>query len=140
MSLTVSYGFCLSLDVSLSVMELLHVSHCLPWLLAVSQCISSLKELLHVSVLYGCWLSLTVPMELLHLSNYFLWLQASSHCLYGPMELSHMVAGMSIPVPWSCWLCLFIFHGFCLSVTVSSSAMEIMAVCHCLLSLLDISH
>ena len=49
MILTVSYCYRLSLTVSTSAMELLHVSQCLPWMLAVSHCLSSLMELLHVS-------------------------------------------------------------------------------------------
>ena len=61
MSLTVSYCCWLSLTISLSSMELLHISHFLPWLLAVSH-------------------SLTCPMELLHVFHCLLWLLAFSHC------------------------------------------------------------
>ena len=49
MSSTVSHYCWLTLTVFFSAIELLHVSNCLPWLLAVSHCISSPIELLHVS-------------------------------------------------------------------------------------------
>ena len=39
----------MSLTVSSSSMELLHVSHCLLWFLAVSHYLSGHKEMLHVS-------------------------------------------------------------------------------------------
>ena len=45
----VSYAFWLSLTVSPSAIELLHVSHFLPWLFSVSHCLSGLMELLYVS-------------------------------------------------------------------------------------------
>ena len=48
-SLTVYLFFWLYLTESPSAIELLHVSNCLTWLLAVSHCISGLMELLHVS-------------------------------------------------------------------------------------------
>ena len=60
--LTVSYGFWLSLTVSLSSMELLAFSHCLLWFLAVSHFLSG-------------------PMELLHVSHCLQLLRAVSHCL-----------------------------------------------------------
>ena len=55
--------------VSLSSMELLHVSHCLLLLLAVSHYLSG-------------------TMELLHISLCLLWLLAVSHCL----SLCHGIA------------------------------------------------
>ena len=61
MSLTVSYDLWLSLTVSTIAIELLHASYYLPWLLAVSHCLSSPMELLHVShCSHYCLLSLTV--------------------------------------------------------------------------------
>ena len=39
MSLTVSYGCCLSLTVSFSSLKFLHVSDCLPFLLSFSHCL-----------------------------------------------------------------------------------------------------
>ena len=49
MSLTIFYGYWLSLTVSPIAMDLLHVSHCLLWFLAVSQCLSGPIKLLHFS-------------------------------------------------------------------------------------------
>ena len=49
MSLTVSCGFLLSLTGSPSAMELYHVSHYLPWVMADSHRLSDAMELLHVS-------------------------------------------------------------------------------------------
>ena len=46
--LSVSYGYWLSLTVPLTAIELLHVSQCLLWLLAVSHCLSGLVEFIHV--------------------------------------------------------------------------------------------
>ena len=70
-SLTVSIGVWVSLTVSTSAMKLLHVFHCLIWLMAVSQCLSR-------------------PLELLYFSFSSTWLLAVSHCLSGPMELLHI--------------------------------------------------
>ena len=58
-SLSDFYGFWLSLNVCLCAMELLHVSHFLPWLLAASHCLSG-------------------PMEFLSFSHCLLWLLAFS--------------------------------------------------------------
>ena len=44
MSITVSYGYWLYLTVSLRAMELLHVSKCLLWLLAVTHCLTGPME------------------------------------------------------------------------------------------------
>ena len=71
MSLTVSYGCWLSFTVSPSVIELLHVSHRLVWLLAFSHCLSG-------------------PIELLHVYHCLLWLLTVSHSLLRPMELLHV--------------------------------------------------
>ena len=60
MSLTVSYGCWLTLTVSPSAMELIHVYHRLLSLLTVSHCLSG-------------------PMELLNVSHFLLWLLAVSH-------------------------------------------------------------
>ena len=49
MSLTVFHGCWLSFTVNPSAIDLLHVSHCLPCLLAVSYIVSGLMEMLHVS-------------------------------------------------------------------------------------------
>ena len=49
MSLTVSFGFWLSLIVCPSAMELLHVFYFLLWLLAVSHCLSHIIKMLYVS-------------------------------------------------------------------------------------------
>ena len=49
LSLTVSNCCCLSVTVYASAMELLHVSHCLSWLLAVPHHLSGPIELLHIS-------------------------------------------------------------------------------------------
>ena len=66
MSLIVFYGNWLSLTVSTSVMELLHVFHCLPLLLAVYKCLFQLHAVAaclqpsHIGA--GCLsLSLLVP-------------------------------------------------------------------------------
>ena len=63
MSLTIFHCCWLSLTVSPSSIELMHVDHCLQWLLAFSHYIYmySPMELLHVShVSDSCWLSLKV--------------------------------------------------------------------------------
>ena len=71
MSVTVSYCCWLSFALSLSSMDLLHVSHCLLCFLPVSRCLSD-------------------PMEVLHVSHCLLWLLAFSHCLSGHMEMLHI--------------------------------------------------
>ena len=63
MSLTVSYVCWLSLTVSPSAMELQHISHSLPWYLAVYNYLSS-------------------PMNLLHVYHCLSLLLAVPHCLY----------------------------------------------------------
>ena len=68
MSFTVSCSYWLSLTVSLSSIELLHISHCLLWLLAVSPS----------------------AMELLRVSHSLLWILSFSHCFYGPMVSLHV--------------------------------------------------
>ena len=84
MSFIVSYGCWLSLTVSTSSSELLHVPHCLLLLLIFSYCLSDPMELLHVSYcrLYSLALShcLSNAMELLHVSHHLIWLLAVSHC------------------------------------------------------------
>ena len=77
MSLTLSHSFWLSFTVNYSAMNLLHVSHCLPSLLAVPQWLSGL-------------------MELLHFSQCLPWLLAVSHCLFGLMELHHVSHCLSL--------------------------------------------
>ena len=80
MSVTVSYGYLLSLTVCPSAMELLPVSHCLLRLLAISNCFSS-------------------PMKMLRVSYFLLWLLAISHCssqrrrVAAYLSLSAMVFG-----------------------------------------------
>ena len=81
--------------------------------------------LLTVSECY--WLSL-VSMELLHVSHFVTWLLAVSYCPSGPTELLHVsdccwLSLAVLPVPLSC----------CMSLTVSSSSMELLHVTHCLL-------
>ena len=49
MSLTLSHSCWLSLTVTPSAMDLLHVPHCFPLLLAVSYCPFRPMELLHVT-------------------------------------------------------------------------------------------
>ena len=80
MSLTVSYDCSLSLTVSSSGIELLHVSHCLPRLLAFSHSLSCPMELLHISHCLSF---------LLAVSHYLFQLQGVDVCL----SLSSMVAG-----------------------------------------------
>ena len=94
MSLTVSYYCWLTLTVSLSTMELLHVSYCLPWL-------------------PGFYHSLSGPMELLYVSNCLICLLAVSYCLsecYGfatCFSLSFIVAGcLSLSLPEPCSGCI----------------------------------
>ena len=94
MSLTVSYNCWLSLTVSPSAMELLHVCHCLLWLLADSH---SLFDSMHgvaiclsLSLIVSGCLSLCLPVpwsycKFLTLSRP--WLRAFSNCLSFPMEL-----------------------------------------------------
>ena len=62
MSLTVSYYCWLSLTVCPSALELLHVSNCLLWFMAVSHCLSG-------------------PMDLQHISHCLYWFLAVSQCL-----------------------------------------------------------
>ena len=71
MCLTLSFGCWLSQTVPPSTMELLHVSHILLLLLAVSNSLSS-------------------PIEYLHVSHCLPWLLAVSHFLSGPIELLHI--------------------------------------------------
>ena len=83
MSLTIFYGCWLSLTVPLISKELLHFSHCLLWLLFLSNCLSDPMEFLHVSYCL-LWLlalshSLSGPMEYLHVSHFLVWLLAVSH-------------------------------------------------------------
>ena len=100
MSLTVSFARLLSLTVSLSSMELLHVSHCLPFLLAVSHSHSG-------------------HMELVHVFHCLLLFLAVSHCLSqchgytACLSLSNMFADyLSNPVEFlHVSHCLFKFHG-----------------------------
>ena len=68
MYLSVSHCIWLSLTVSPSAIELLHVSNCLLLLLATSHCLSG-------------------PMEMLHVCHCLPSLKAVSHCLSGPIEL-----------------------------------------------------
>ena len=127
MSLTGSYGCWLSLTVFLSAIELLHVSHLLPWLLAV---FSSPMELLAVSVSpvrWSCYMSLTVSsisMELLHVSLYLSWLLA---VFSSSMELLALSVS---PVPWSCYMSLTVSYGCWLSLTYPPSSMELLNVSH----------
>ena len=78
-------------------MELLHFSHRLPWLLAVSLVPWSFYTSLTVS--HCCLLSLTVSlsdMELLHVAQFLSLLLTVSHCLHGVvacLSVSPMVAG-----------------------------------------------
>ena len=72
MSLIVSYVCWLSLTVFPSAKYLLHVSHCLLWFLAVSNCLSGPIELLHVShcllLLLAVFDCLSAPIGFLHVS------------------------------------------------------------------------
>ena len=70
MTFIVTNGCWLSLTVSPSALELLHISHCLLWLLAVYHYLSD-------------------PMQLVHVSHCALLLLPVSHCLSDPMELLH---------------------------------------------------
>ena len=72
----------MSLTVSSSSNGLLHASHCLLLLLAVSHYYSG-------------------PIELLHVSHYLLWLLAVSHCLYRYHGVLQCLS-LYLPVPWSC--------------------------------------
>ena len=119
MSPTVSHRCWLSFTVPI---KLPHVSHCLPWLLAVPHCLSGPMELLHIS--HCCWLSLTVSpsaMVMLAVSNCLPWLLTFSHCIYGPMELLH------------------VSHCIRIYITLSPSAMELPTDSHCFPWLLDVS-
>ena len=75
-----------------SAMELLAVSNCLSWLLAVSHCLS-------------------IPMELLAVFNCLPWSLAFYQCFFqfpgvaAGLSLSPIVSGclsISLLVPWSC--------------------------------------
>ena len=81
MSLTVPHYCLQSLNVSPSGMELLHISHHLPWLLAFSHCLSG-------------------PMELLHVSHCLLWLLAVSHCL---SQYNRVAACLSLSPMVACY-------------------------------------
>ena len=115
MSLTVSHCCWLSLTVS---MELLHVSQCLPRLLAVSLCLSVQIKLQHIS---NCFLlSLTVSLsarKLLHVSNCHLWLLAVSHYLYGLIELLHFYHYLPLLLVMS--HCLSQCHGVAICCSMS---------------------
>ena len=63
-------------------MEILHISRCLPWLLAFSP----------------------GSIELLHVSNCFVSLLAFSHILSCPMELLHFSQCLSLVLDVSCCL------------------------------------
>ena len=71
MSLTLSFACWLSLTVCPRSIELLHVSHCLVCLLAVSHYLSR-------------------PMKLLHVSYCLPWLLPAPNCLSNPMQLLHV--------------------------------------------------
>ena len=120
MSLTVSYCFYLSqtvspvpwsyymsITISSSSMEFLHVSYCLLWLLAFSHCLYQYHGVAASLSLSPIWLlafSLTA-IEFLHVSNCLPWFLAVSHCFSGPLELLHVFCFLL-------WL-LAVFH--CLS-------------------------
>ena len=131
MSLTFSHFVgCLTVSI-----ELLHVSHCHPWLLAVSHRIYGPMELLHFS--HFSWLSLTVSlsaMELLHVSHCLfrfhrvavclvlspmvagcLSLSLLSHGVSACLSLSPIVAGcllLSLKGLWSCCISLTVYYCF----------------------------
>ena len=128
------WSYCISLIVSSSSMELLHVFHFLLWLLVFSHC------------LFG-------PMEYLYVSHCLQWLLSVSHCLFGPMELLHVSHCLLLLLAFSHCLykchgvaafchCLFQLNGVatCLTfsyigriyLTVSTSTRELLHVSYCL--------
>ena len=143
----------MSLTVSSSSMDLLHVSHCLQCLLAVSRCTSGPMEMLYVShslllVLAVCH-CLSSPTELLYVSHFLLLLLAVSYrlsyrhgvdtCLslslgsYGVaacISVSLLFNGCLSMSPWSCCMSLTVFNGCWHSFTVSPVS------CSCYMSLI----
>ena len=120
MSFTVSIGCLLSLTVSPSALDLLYFSFSLIWYLAVSHCLSS-------------------PMELLHVSHRLFQFYEVAAC----HSLSLIVAGclsLSLLVPWSYRVSVTALYVCLLSLTVCPSAIEFLHVSHFLLKLLAVSH
>ena len=84
MSLTVSCGCWLSLIFSPCFMELLHVSHCLQWLMSVSHSFSGNMELLHVSRFHFQFHKVAAC-----LSQFLLWLLSLSPSAMELLHVSH---------------------------------------------------
>ena len=141
--LSVPWSSYMSLTVSSSSIGLLHASHCLLLLLAVSHYYSG-------------------PIELLHVSHNLLCLLAVSHCIHQYHGVPPCLS-LSLPVSWSycmpltvsytCWQSLTISplpYSYYMSLTVSyycwlsltlfHSAMELLHSSYCLPCRLAIFH
>ena len=104
----VSWSCYIYLTISSISMELLHLSHCLPWLLAVSHSLSGSKELLHVHHCLSLLLALTVsPVSW----SCKMSLTISNVCLLS-LTLSKIPCSccMSLTVSDVCWLSLSVFQ------------------------------
>ena len=93
-----------------------------------------------LTVSYCLWQSLTVSIELLHVSDCLLWLLAFCPRPSGPFELLHVChVSHCISLFVTVSLCLsspmellHLSHCSWLSLTVSTCAMELLNVSHCL--------
>ena len=123
-ALSLSYCLCGKMEllhVSHYLILLLAVSHCLSYFLAVSHCLSGSMDLFHVSnFLLLLLASLTVSpsfVDLLHVSYCLPWLLAVSHCLSEPMELLHVSLSLMV----ACCLSLSLgYHGVDTSFALST--------------------
>ena len=164
-SLTISHGCLLPVALSSSPIELMHISHCLPWMIAVSNCLfksHGVAAYLSLSPIVSCCLSLSLlscevasqtVAGCLSLSLSLLWRccmsLTASYCLplyYGVAVCFSLFPkvfwclSQSLPVPLSCCISLTISHCFWQSFTVSSCSLELLHVSHCLLLLLALSY
>ena len=107
----------MSLTVSSSSMELLHVYYCLPLFLAVSPSALALSLIVD-----GC-----------------LSLSLRSHGVASCLSQSLIVAGLSLLVPWRCCMSLTLSKCCLLSLTVFPCPMELLHVSNFLLWFLSLS-
>ena len=130
MSLAVSHCCWLLHTVSPSAMDLLHVSLCFQWCLAVSHHLSGYVELLHV---FHC---------LFHFHRVAAC-PSPSLMVAGRLSLSSAMELLALsvsPVPWSCYMFLTVSYCCWLSLTFPPSSIELLNVSHCLIWLLAVSH
>ena len=150
------FPWLLAFPISLSVpKEWLHVSHSLPWLLAVSHCLYHCHGittcLLMSPLLLAVSHSLFCPMELIHVSHGLLWLLAVSNCLFGSMYMLHVSIFLQclLPVSYFLYSPIDLIHvSHCFTVSLSflavsyclSGPIELLYVSQCLSLLLAASH